>query len=255
MTLARSLALARNDLRIVSRDSFPLVLLVIVPLVGMVFMRSAFRSTLIAEGVPHANGAEQAVPGMLVTCGLLLVSYVCHGFYREHAWRTWERLRASPATTAEIMAGKVVGSLVLAGIQLVLVFGLGSVLMGLDVRGSWADVVLVGAAFGLFVVAAGLAVTAVCRTVMQANAIAYLGTLLLSCLGGALVPTTLLPPWAHAIGPAVPSWWAMRGYRAAILGGTGRALTSAAVLCGWALALTLVAAWRLRFDETKTGFA
>ncbi|HMJ01336.1 MAG TPA: ABC transporter permease [Conexibacter sp.] len=255
MTSARSLAIARHDLRVVSRDSFPLVLLVLVPLVGMVFMKSAFRPTLVAEGVSSANGAEQAVPGMLVTGGLLLISYVGYGFYREHAWHTWERLRASPAGTAEIMTGKALGSLALAALQFVLVCGLGSVLMGLDVRGSWAGVVLVGAAFGLFVVAAGLAVTAVCRTVMQANAIAYLGTLVLSCLGGALVPATLLPGWAQTIGPAVPSWWAMRGYRAAILGGTGRAAAAAAVLVGCALALALVAAWRMRFDETKTGFA
>lgn len=252
---ARALAIARNDLRIVRRDAFPVVLLVIVPLVGMVFMKSAFRPTLVAEGVAHANGAEQAVPGMLVTCGFLLVSYVGYGFYREHAWGTWERLRASPATDAEILAGKALGSLALAALQFVLVFGLGSVLMGLDVRGSWAGVVLVGVAFGLFVVAAGLAVTAVCRTVMQANTIAYLGTLLLACLGGALVPVTLLPGWARAIGPAVPSWWAMRGYRAAILGGSGRAAASAAVLAAGALALALLAVWRLRVEETRTGFA
>jgi ABC-2 type transport system permease protein len=218
-------------------------------------MKSAFRPTLRAEGIADANGAEQAVPGMLVTCGFLLVSYVGYGFYREHAWRTWERLRASAATTAEIMLGKALGSLALAGMQFVLVFGVGSVAMGLHVHGSWVAVVLVGAAFGLFVVAAGLAVTAICRTVMQANTIAYLGTLLLACLGGALVPVTLLPGWARAIAPAAPTWWAMRGYRSAILGGGGRALGSAAVLLGCALVLSLVAVWRMRFDEPKQGFA
>ncbi|MBS1868363.1 MAG: ABC transporter permease [Actinobacteria bacterium] len=253
--MARSLAIARNDLRIVARDAFPVVLLVIVPFVGMVFMKPAFRPTLRAEGLAHANGAEQAVPGMLVTCGFLLVSYVGYGFYREHAWRTWERLRASPATTAEIMAGKALCSLALAALQFVLVFGAGSLLMGLDVRGSWAAVVLVGAAFGLFVVAAGLAVTAVCRTVMQANTIAYLGTLLLACLGGALVPLSLLPPWARTIAPAAPTYWAMRGYRHAIEGGAGDALAAAGVLLAGALALALVAAWRMRFEQARTGFA
>jgi ABC-2 type transport system permease protein len=221
----------------------------------MVFMKSAFRPTLRAEGIAQANGAEQAVPGMLVTCGFLLVSYVGYGFYREHAWRTWERLRASPATSAEIMLGKALGSLALAAAQLVLVFGVGSVLMGLHVRGSWPAVVLVGACFGAFTVAAGLAVTAACRTVMQANTIAYLGTLLLACLGGALVPLTLLPGWARAIAPAVPSYWAMRGYRSAILGSGRSPVLCAAVLAGCALALALAAVWRMRFDEPKTGFA
>jgi ABC-2 type transport system permease protein len=253
---SRSLAIARNDLRIVAHDAFPVVLLVFMPLVGMVFMKAAFRPTLLAEGVPHANGAEQAVPGMLVTCAFLLVSYVGYGFYREHAWHTWDRLRASPATTAEIMAGKALGSIALAVLQFVLVFGAGSVLMGLHVRGSWVDVAIVGIAFGLFVVAAGLAVTALCRTVMQANTIAYLGTLALAGLGGALVPVVLLPDWARAVAPAIPSWWAMRGYRAAIIDHDGStAAVSAAVLLGAAFLLALVAVWRMRFDETKTGFA
>lgn len=252
---SRSFAIARNDLRIVARDAFPVVLLVIVPLVGMVFMKSAFRPTLRAEGLAHANGAEQAVPGMLVTCGFLLVSYVGYGFYREHAWHTWERLRASPATPAEILAGKALGSLALAGAQFVLVFGGGALLMGLHVRGSWPAAVLVGVSFGAFVVAAGLAVTAVCRTVMQANTIAYLGTLLLACLGGALVPLTLLPGWARTIAPAVPTYWAMRGYRHAILGGVGGALVASGVLLGCALALALLAVWRMRVEETRTGFA
>jgi ABC-2 type transport system permease protein len=255
MTLSRSIAVARNDLRIVARDAFPVVLLVLMPLVGMVFMKAAFRPTLVAEGVAQANGAEQAVPGMLVTCAFLLVSYVGYGFYREHAWHTWDRLRASPATTAEIMLGKALGSLALALLQLVLVFGLGSLLMGLHVRGSWAGVAVVGTAFGAFVVSAGLAVAAVCRTVMQANTIAYLGTLALAGLGGALVPQSLLPSWANAVAPAVPSWWAMRGYRAAILDRGAPAVLSAGVLLAGALVLALFAVWRMRFDEKKTGFA
>lgn len=255
MSPRRSLAIARHDVRVMSRDSFPAILLVVMPLVGMVFMKSAFRPTLVAEGVRHANGAEQAVPGMAVTFGFLLVSYVGYGFFREHAWSTWERLRASPASSTEILLGKAAGSLVLALLQFTLVFGLGSLLMGLDVRGSWIQILLVGVAFGLFVVAAGLAVTAVCRTVMQSNAIAYLGTVVLSCLAGALVPRSVLPGWAATIAPAVPSYWAMRGYRDAILGDGRGVLAPVAVLLAFALALSAVAVWRLRFDETKTGFA
>lgn len=236
------------------RDSFPFVLLLVLPLVGMVFMKSAFQPTLVAEGVPDPNGAEQAVPGMAVTCGFLLVSFVGYGFFREHAWKTWERLRASPAGNAEIMLGKATGALALALFQFVVVFGIGSLLMGLDVRGSWAQIAAVGAAFALALVAIGLAVAALCRTVMQSNTIAYVGAVVFSCLGGALVPASLLPGWADAIAPAVPSYWAMRGYRDAILGEGGGWLP-VAVLLAFALVFTLLAMLRMRFDEDKTGFA
>jgi ABC-2 type transport system permease protein len=248
------LAIARNDLRIVRRDFFPVVLLVVMPLVGMVFMKPAFRGTLTAEGIAGANGAEQAVPGMAVTFGFLLVSYVGYGFYREHAWKTWERLRASPASALEIAAGKAVASLMLAVLQFAVLFGVGGVLFDLHVRGSWPGLVAVAAAFSLFLVAAGLAVTAACRTVMQANTIAYLGMVLFSCLAGALVPESSLPHWAKIVAPAVPSYWAMRGYRRAILG-DGTVTLPIAVLLAYAAGLALLAALRMRFDETKVGFA
>jgi ABC-2 type transport system permease protein len=250
----RVFAIARNDLRVVRRDAFPVVLLIIIPLIGMIFMKSAFRATLLAEGVPLANGAEQAVPGMAVTFGFLLVSYVGYGFYREHAWKTWERLRASPASAFEIALGKLAASLLLAATQFLVLFGLGGALFGLRVRGSWLALVAVAVAFSLFLVAAGVAVAAICRTVMQANTVAYVGTVLFSCLAGALVPESSLPHWAKAISPAIPSYWAMRGYRLAVLG-HGTVVTPVVVLLAYAIALSTVAAVRMRFDETKVGFA
>jgi ABC-2 type transport system permease protein len=254
MLLTRSLAIARNDVRIMTHDYFPVVLLVVMPLVGMIFMKSAFRSTVIAEGVPHANGAEQAVPGMAVTFGFMLVSYVGFGFFREHSWNTWDRLRASPASTLEITAGKVASSLLLAAIQFALLFGVGGVLLGLHVRGSWLAIMAVAVAFSLFLVATGLAITAVCRSVMQANAFAYIGMVLFSCLAGALVPESTLPSWAKTISPAIPSYWAMRGYRDAILGHASVVLP-VVVLLGFAVCLAVLATMRLRFDETKIGFS
>ncbi len=231
------------------------MMLVVMPLVGMVFMKSAFQSTLMAEGIAHANGAEQAVPGIAVTFGTLLIGSVGYGFYREHAWKTWQRLRASPASTAEVLCGKVVVPIMQASGQFVLLFGLGSLILGLRVLGSWGELVLVAGAFSLFLIALGLAVTAICKTVMQANAVTYVGGILLACLGGALVPYSTLPQWAQAISPAVPHYWAMRGYQNAILGkGDGVALPVAMLLV-FAAALALVAAWRLRFEDTKTGLA
>ena len=105
-----------------------------------------------------------------------------------------------------------------------------------------------------FLVATGLAITAICRSVMQANAFAYVGMVLFSCLAGALVPESTLPSWAKVISPAVPSYWAMRGYRDAILG-RASIILPVVVLLGFAIALTLLATLRLRFDERKIGFS
>ncbi len=250
-----SLAIAVNDLRVLRRDSIPLLMLIVMPLIIMPFVKAAFHLTMQAEGVEGTNGAEQAVPGMQVMFGFYLASQVSFGFYREHAWATWDRLRASPASASSILLGKLVVPLFEAAIQFIVLFGLGGLLLQLHVRGPWVQLPMVAGAFSLCLVALGLAVTAACRTVLQVNAIINISALLFACLGGALVPGSLLPHWAAVLSPLVPTYWAMTGFRRAILGESGGELVPILVLLGFAAIFALIAAWRLRFDQQKTGFA
>jgi len=250
----RSWTIARQELRLLRHDSFAILALAVMPLIGMVFMKSAFQATPLTGGVPSATGAEQAVPGIAVTFGPVLIGSVGYGFYREHAWKTWQRLRASQASTVEIMCGKTIPPLLQAGAQFVLLFGAGGILLGLEVHGSWGQLVLVAATFALLLIALGFAVTATCQTVMQANAVTYVGGLAGACIGGALMPYSTLPAWAQAISPLIPQYWAMRGYQNAILDRGESVLLPPAMMLLFTVAFAAVAAWRLRFEDSKTGF-
>jgi ABC-2 type transport system permease protein len=254
VVFGRSLAITRQDWRILRRDPFPMIVLVVLPLLLIPFLKPAFRLAFVAEHARDTAGAEQAVPAMDVTFAFFLVGSSSMAFFREHAWRTWDRLRASPATTYEIIVGKITLPLLQAAGQFVLVFGLGGALLGLTVHGSWADLAIVGAAYSLYLVAMGLTVTAICKTYVQANTVTNVGALFLAGLGGALVPHAFLPGWAQSISPAVPSYWAMRGYRAAILG-HGDVLPSVVVLLAFAGVFILAAALCFRFDGTKVAWA
>ena len=253
MNPGRIAAIARQDLRVLRTDAMAVVPVIVLPLVLMPFLKPAFDVALDVEGLHGATGAEQVVPGMAVTFGFFLVLNVCTGFYREHAWRTWERLRASPAGTGEILIGKIVTPLFQVFAQFALLFGLGGLLMGLHVEGSWLALCGVGAAFGLYLVATGLAITALCRTFMQANAVVTVGTLLLAGFAGALVPYGLLPGWAQAVAPAIPSYWAMQGYKHVIFGEGTAVLLPILLLLGFAALSASVAAARFRLDDTKVG--
>lgn len=251
--MTRSLAIARNDLRILRRDPFPLVLIVAMPLVLMPLLVPALRLTLLSEGVRDPSGAQQAVPAMDVLFGFFLASQVTFGIYNEHTWLTWDRLRASPASTREILAGKLVVPFLAAATQFVVLFGVGSIVLHLDVRGPLLQLIAVAAAFSVCLVTLGLAMTALCRSVVQVNVVVNILAMLLAGLGGALVPESLLPRWAAVLAPAVPSYWAMLGYRHAILGLHGGVLTPVVALLAFAALFALVAHRRLRFDEAKAG--
>ena len=257
MALARSAAIARSELRILRRDPSFVIVMIVMPLAIMAFTKGAFRAALVASGLTDANGAEQAVPGTAVLFGLFLVGNIGFTMFREHGWNTWERLRASWAHPAEILAGKVAVPLAISALQLAVLFGLGGGLLGLRVRGSMGGLVVVAAAFGLSLAGLGLALMSLCRSVMQLNAISNLAGVMLSGLGGAITPLSTLPSWARRIAPATPSYWAMRGFRDAIspTGSFGPAAVSALVLLGFAAVCAAIGLARFRIDEAKVGWA
>lgn len=257
MSPSRSLAVARHELRLLRRDPVFLLTFTIMPLVVMAFIKPAFRFMLVARNGQGVNGAEQAVPGAAVMFSMFLVGNVGFAFFREYGWNTWERVRSGWATPVEVMVGKTVVPMLQSALQLTVLFGLGGLMFGLHLRGSILGLVLVAAAFSICLISFGLALLAVCRTIMQLNAFSNLGAMVLAGLGGALAPASALPAWARVFAPATPTYWAMRGFQQVILhkGGPLAASASIGVLALFTAGFLGIAAWRFRFDETKTSFA
>jgi len=223
----------------------------------MAVMKPLFALSLQADGFGQANGAEQAVPGMAAMFASFTASVAGFGFFKEHGWGTWERLRASQATTADIMIGKLTPVFAIASFQLVALFGIGILILDLNIRGSAIALTLVIIAFSLAMLAFGMAITAVSRTSLQLNTYANLGGMVFASVGGALVPLTVLPGWVQAIAHATPTYWAMQGFLGVILQGHGVAATIPPVLylMTFAAAFTAIAAAKFRFEETKAFYA
>jgi ABC-2 type transport system permease protein len=227
------------------------------PLIFVPIFKATYRAVLLLAGVQGASGAEFAVPGAAVQFLFFLAPTVGFAFFREHAWGTWDRLRASTATSAEIVMGKSLPMLALGAAQLLLVFGVGVLALDLHVGGSVAGVAAVSAALLVCVVTFGLAITAVAHTMQQVSALGYLGATLCNAIGGALVPFSTLPAWLRAIAPITPQYWAMRGYDALILRGEdfGAALLPVVMLLGYAAVFVTVTLVRFRFDDAKVAWA
>jgi ABC-2 type transport system permease protein len=124
------------------------------------------------------------------------------------------------------------------------------------VTGSWAALVLLVAAVALALCAFGMLVTAVARTMNQLNAVGSVGGMAMAMLGGAWVPVASMPGWAQAIAPALPTYWAMEGFRGVILEGEGVAdvVVPVLVMAAFTAVFTMLAAARFRFEETKVYF-
>jgi ABC-2 type transport system permease protein len=253
MSLRRSLVIARLNALIIAVDPAPMVTLLVMPLVLMAFLEPVDRALLSSQGYVGVNGSELSVPGMAAMFAFFLMMFAGTGFFREHGWGTWDRLRASPAHPAEIMVGKCLPVLALMLGQTAVLGAAGVLLFGLRVRGSVAALVLLAVVFEGALLALAMAVVAVCHTLNQILVASNLSAIVLSGLGGSFAPVSLLPAWARAVAPISPAYWVLRGSKAVILDGGGltQVAVPIAVLCAFAAFGVAVTAARFRFGEVK----
>jgi ABC-2 type transport system permease protein len=230
---------ASNELALLRSDPFPLLVTVAMPVVLAAFVSKAF-----------VGGPTQSIPGLATLFCLMGVPSVGFSFYREHGWGTWNRLRTSPATTAEIMIGKSIPMFGLFLAQQLGLLAMGALLFDLPVRGGFGIAVLVAVPTVATYIALALLLTALCRTVAQLNAFATVGSLVLAGAGGAISALDLLPPWVQKLAPASPVYWTLKGYRVAILG-QGSATGPILVLTAFATGLLAATAATFRSYDTK----
>jgi ABC-2 type transport system permease protein len=253
MNWSRNKTLIRHNWTLLLADPAPIVLTTLMPLVMMTFLQGTGRAVLRAAGYSNASGAELVVPGMAVMFAFFGVGYIGTAFFSEHGWGTWDRLRASRASTMEIVLGKILPSAALMLFQLVLLFVIGAVAFGLRANGSIAGIGVMMLACVAVLVAFSMLLTAVLSTANQLMAIVNLAAMVITGMGGALAPVDVLPGWAQTIAPISPAYWMLKGFRAVILdrGGLDATIVPAAVTLGFAVVMIAVAMLRFRVTDEK----
>jgi ABC-2 type transport system permease protein len=236
--LHRTAALTRHNTMLMLREPGPLASRLILPLVFLLLLHPLYEQ---AQGA--SRGITQAVVATIVTFSLLAMSIAGSSILTERIWHTWERVRATSARPVEVLIGKavpVLGALLLQQ-AVVLVFGVAA--LGLTVAGL-PLLALVMLAWSLTLVGMGAALGLLARSLGALSASYDIGGMILSSLGGALVPLTAMPAWIRHIAPASPGYWAVSALEAALRGDAGRTLAASAVLLAFAAGACAVAAAR-----------
>jgi ABC-2 type transport system permease protein len=253
MNWSRSRVLMRQNWALLMADPAPIVLLTAMPIVMMTFMQGTSRAGLHGAGYADASGAELIVPGMTVMFAFFGVGFIGTAFFSEHGWGTWDRLRASRATTLEIVLGKILPSAVLMLGQLIVLFAIGVVVFGMRINGSVAGVGVMMLACVVVLVAFSMLLTAMLKTANQLMAVVNLAAMVLTGIGGAIAPVDVLPGWAQVLAPFSPAYWMLKGFRAVILdrGGLDATIVPATVTVVFAIGMVLVAIWRFSITDEK----
>jgi ABC-2 type transport system permease protein len=179
----------------------------------------------------------------LVTFSLLGLSIVGGSILVERMWHTWDRVRATAVRPAELLAGKAVPVMAAVILQQALIIGFGAAVFGLSVTGL-PLLALAVLAWTLALLGMGAAIGVLARSLGEMSVIYDLGGMILSSLGGALVPLSAMPGWVRHVAPASPGYWAVSALKAALADNAPGTLRACAVLAGIAATFGLLAAVR-----------
>ncbi len=233
--LHRTGALIRHNTMLMLREPGPLASRMVLPLAFLILLHPLYEQDQRGQ-----RGIAQAVIATIVTFSLLAMSIAGSTFLTERIWHTWERVRATAAHPAELLIGKAVPVIVALLLQQAAVLGFGVAVLGLAVAGL-PLLALVMIAWTLTLVGMGAALGLLARSLSGLSACYDIGGMILSSLGGALVPLTTMPAWIRHVAPASPGYWAVAALEAALRGEAGRTLTASAVLLAFAAGACLIA--------------
>jgi ABC-2 type transport system permease protein len=235
VSLDRTLPLVLSNLTLFRRDPGPLIGRIVQPVLMVLLLQPLY---ILAMG-DQARGITQLVLGQLVLFSMLGMSVVGTAILNERKWGTFDRLRATPARTPELLVGKSIPILLFIFLQQAVVLVLGVAVLHLRVA-SYGLLLLADTVWAVTVFCIGAAVAMLVSSFAQLSAVIDIGASILVGLGGGLAPVTAMPPWAQDIAPIWPAYWAIEGLRSAVNGDPRTTLASSAVLaCIAALAAAL----------------
>ncbi|MFT7620985.1 MAG: ABC-2 type transport system permease protein [Myxococcota bacterium] len=124
------------------------------------------------------------------------------------------RVRLAPLSTRQILLGRGISAWIVAMVMTAAVYGLGMAVFGVRVLGSWPGFLLVAMAQAVFVAGFALMLAGLCKTERQVSNVGVLPILIMSFMGGATMPSFVLPAWVQTAAPLLPTWWATEGLAA-----------------------------------------
>jgi ABC-2 type transport system permease protein len=205
--------IAQRTINQLLRDRRTIALILVVPLV---------IASLIGVSLPNKLILNSTLPAMLAVL-ILFFGFLLSGisFLRERSQGTRERLMASPVSRLDIVAGYLLGFLLFAIIQTLILFFYTVYVLKVDSRGDLWQIILFQILIGILAVCLGIFISAFAKNEFQMVQFIPLIIVPQIFICGVLFPVSQMPEYLQWIGKFLPLTYAVDGARALMLQGKG----------------------------------
>ncbi len=190
--------------------------------------------------------ATRLVGGWAIQFLLFALSASAVALFAEKQQGLFQRLLSGPVSRAQILWSKFLYGVVLGLIQLVTLFFAGRLLYGIDVTSHLGNLVVVSIAAAGACTAFGMLLAAFAPTPEAARGLATFLILMMSAIGGAWFPTSLMPDFIQQLSKLTLVYWSMEGFIRVLWAGAPFAelLPILGILAGITVVVMGLATWR-----------
>lgn len=192
--------------------------------------------------------ATRVVGGWAVMFLMFALNSAATSLFEERKSGIFQRLLSGPVTRADILWSRFIFGVVLGLVQLLTIFGIGSVLYGIDVTSHFGNLALVSLATASACTAFGLLIASVAPSHEAAQGLATFLILTMSACGGAWFPVSFMPDFMQQVARFTLTYWAMDGFGQVLWAGNslGQLLPVLGILGGITAGVMAVAIWGFR---------
>jgi len=162
-------------------------------------------------------------PGFAVLFLLFTMLTSAKTIHEERESGTYERLMAAPLSKTSIIAGKMLGSYVLAALQILTLIALGSLFFGIQWGSHPGATVIMALVTAAGATSLAMLIAAAARTGRQTDNVGTAFILVMSLLGGSMWPIEQAPEAFQRLGRFTFNYWAHGGFKKLIFNDAGLA--------------------------------
>jgi ABC-2 type transport system permease protein len=196
------------------------------------------------------TSVEENVPGYTIYGVFFIAATIATSLFREKNEGTFRRLQAAPITRGVLLAGKLLPYYLINLIQIVVMFTVGVVVFHLNLGHDYLTLALLSLTVAATATGLGLLLAALTKNQEQASSTGTLLSILLSVVGGMMVPVWVMPKFMQSLAYFTPHAWALKGFQDVIVRGQGlpEVMPAIGALLLFAIVFWGIGLWRYRFE-------